>query len=264
MRSVTQNETNLGAAVDSGKRREDALRTLGFTDVQEFERMKKFDEIAKRACLTPEQLEEKLNPTPRPKPVKRIVDKERRGKKMAEEVKSAPQPKQKEVVRTVYADRAKLRKEARQYLRENYTIEDDKEVREMFCQLCQSSTSFTGRDKKGYFDATQVFREMELETKEQFLSLCPSCRAMYNEWVRLSSGNARAFREVISKREISHEEDQAGCLMVALPSESETMGGECVNSPLSGKSLHFTVSHFHDLKKAVEEDSRRREEGCAH
>lgn len=156
---------------------------------------------------------------------------------------SAPEQKYEMVGRSVRVD-STIRNKVRRYLREEYEVSH-----EMFCQLCVKSTPFIARDGNGYFEATQVFTRMHRDMAEQFVALCPVCRAKYDEWVRRSPKRAEAFKNAILAYQIRQGED---FVRIDLPGDREND----VRSPLAGKSMYFTGRHFLDLQQAVRENDR--------
>lgn len=156
---------------------------------------------------------------------------------------SAPEQKYEMVGRSVRVD-STIRNKARTYLRGEYATSH-----EMFCQLCEKSTPFIARDGNGYFEATQVFTRMHRDMDEQFVALCPVCRAKYDEWVRRSPKRAEEFKKAILAYQVRQGED---FVRIDLPGDREND----VRSPLAGKSMYFTGTHFLDLQQAVRENDR--------
>ncbi len=88
---------------------------------------------------------------------------------------------------------------------------------------------------------------MRRDVAEQFMSLCPTCRAKYDEWVRRSKDRSDKFKNAIIRHYPQQGEEY---VVIQLPGEAENG----VKSPLSGRSMYFTGTHFVDLRQAVVEN----------
>ena len=134
-----------------------------------------------------------------------------------------------------------LAPEAREMLIGYYT--DDH--REMRCQLCRNPMPFSKRDGEAYFECFQLFRDMKKETKEHYLALCPTCAAMYDEWVRKHEKNSICLRDAIRSRQVSNGK---GSVSLQLP---DCGTPSCTKPPTSGMSLYFGAKHFIDLQTVL-------------
>ena len=132
--------------------------------------------------------------------------------------------------------------QARERLERDYT--DD--AKKMRCQLCHQPMPFAKRDGRPYFECVQVFRDMKKESSDQYLALCPTCRAKYDEWVRKLEANAKRLRQEILSRTVKSGQ---GSISVLLPDHGTPA---CPVSPLRGMSLYFVATHFADLKVVLE------------
>lgn len=157
---------------------------------------------------------------------------------------SAPEQEYVKTDRSVRIGDSTIRKKAHAYLMGEYAVSH-----EIFCQLCEKSTPFIARDGNGYFEVTQIFTRMHKDMAEQFVALCPVCRAKYDEWVRRSPKRAEAFKNAILAYQVRQGED---FVRIDLPGDREND----VRSPLAGKSMYFTGMHFLDLQQAVRENER--------
>ena len=227
----------------------------GFANASEIEEIKKLKELCKEKGLSPKEVLEKIKdehgsvprqPKGKELPKRSSDNVDTRMANAVSRFKNAPVQTYVEVVRSVHIGNAKIRDEARTYLRSEYGSESDGE---MLCQLCQRMMPFKGRDGKGYFDATQIFTCMKKDIPEQFIALCPTCRAKYDEWVRRSQERSVSLRDAIIDRVPLQGE---GSVDIPLPGQSEKE----VKNPLAGRSLHFTGTHFVDLRQAVFEDKK--------
>lgn len=132
--------------------------------------------------------------------------------------------------------------QARERLERDYT--DD--AKKMRCQLCHQPMPFEKRDGRPYFECVQVFHDMKKESSDQYLALCPTCRAKYDEWVRKLEANAKRLRQEILSRTVKSGQ---GSISVLLPDHGTPA---CPVSPLRGMSLYFVATHFADLKVVLE------------
>ena len=132
--------------------------------------------------------------------------------------------------------------QARERLERDYT--DDAKM--MRCQLCHQPMPFDKRDGHPYFECVQLLRDMKKESPDQYLALCPTCRAAYDEWVRKHEANANRLRQEILSRMVKSGQ---GSISILLPDHGTPA---CQDSPLRGKSLYFVATHFADLKVVLE------------
>jgi hypothetical protein len=242
-------ETKLRQAEQEKK--EQLFRESGFKDSEEVEELRKIKELCKKHGLTIEQALSRLqgDKPQAPRTTKELP--KRSASNVSQRMLIASTNFQKAakqtyvvVGRSVHVGNSRIRDAARTYLRSEYESNG-----EMFCQLCHNSMPFKGRDGYGYFEATQVFARMKKDITEQFISLCPTCRAKYDEWVRRSQERSRVFKDAILGHKPKQGEES---VVIPLPGESENG----IKSPLSGKSIYFTGTHFVDLRQAVLENEK--------
>ena len=86
---------------------------------------------------------------------------------------------------------------------------------------------------------------MKKETKEHYLALCPTCAAMYDEWVRKHEKNSICLRDAIRSRQVSNGK---GSVSLQLP---DCGTPSCTKPPTSGMSLYFGAKHFIDLQTVL-------------
>ena len=137
---------------------------------------------------------------------------------------------------------ASMEHQARERLERDYT--DDAKM--MRCQLCHQPMPFDKRDGRPYFECVQVFYDMSKESPDQYLALCPTCCAAYDEWVRKLEANAKRLRQEILSRTVKNGQ---GSISILLPDHGTPA---CPDSPLRGRSLYFGATHFADLKVVLE------------
>ncbi len=144
---------------------------------------------------------------------------------------------------------AEMAQRAKARLERDYTDEEGK----MRCQLCRQPMPFNKRDGKQFFECVQILRNMDKETPDQYLALCPCCAAVYDEWIRQYKENADALLNKIVVLQIA---DGQGSVAVPLPCRGTTY---CPNSPLRGMGLYFTGTHFTDLQCIIKEAIRQKQ-----
>lgn len=103
---------------------------------------------------------------------------ERRVNSVKEDYKSSSSKQYEQKVRSVRVSGGTVKEEAKRYLRDAYTDEDNR----LHCQICQETMPFKNRKGEDYFEAIEIFSLKEVEYK--YLCLCPNCAAEYKEWVK--------------------------------------------------------------------------------
>ena len=165
---------------------------------------------------------------------------ERRQQRAGEDFKVAENQTREMRERSVRVSNSR-EQEARVRLERDYT--DDK--KQMRCQLCRMPMPFNKRDGQPYFECVQIFRDMAKETPDQYLALCPNCRAAYDEWVRKLETNRDRLKEEILSKVVSNGQ---GSVTVMLPNYGTPA---CKVPPTNGMSLYFVASHFIDLRAVL-------------
>lgn len=237
---------------EAQEREDETFRRLGFSGgAEEARQVTEFLCEMRKHGMTLDQIKEKIVRQKRTETVSsRDLPKEAarnvsaRMETVARNFASAPKQQYVVVGRSIHVANSRIREDARAYLRAKYEING-----EMFCQLCQKATPFRARDGRGYFEATQIFARMHKDITEQFVSLCPQCRAKYDEWIRKSAERALSLKASIIEHQPKQGEES---VRIPLPGESENG----VKNPLTGKTLYFTGTHFVDLRQSVLEDER--------
>lgn len=162
---------------------------------------------------------------------------ERRQQRAGEDFKSAENQTREVRERSVRVSNSR-EQEARVRLERDYT-DDSKQMR---CQLCRMPMPFKKRDGQPYFECVQIFRDMSKETPDQYLALCPNCRAAYDEWVRKLEANRDRLKEEILSKAVSNGQ---GSVTVMLPNYGTPA---CKVPPTNDMALYFVASHFIDLQ----------------
>ena len=117
------------------------------------------------------------------------------------------------------------------WLKSRYTNDDA----QMICQLCADEMPFKKRDGEYYFEAVEALSKMYFskEHEAQFLALCPTCAAKYEEFVKADENALAALKESLLKSD--------GPEVPVVIENSSTI-------------LRFVEIHFDDLKTHVNEE----------
>ena len=129
--------------------------------------------------------------------------------------------------RSVSEHRDAVKEEARTYLRERYTNNDDV----MICQVCKAALPFIRIDDGNYyFEAVEFLPKLEKRHYQNYLALCPNHAAMYQH----ANGSTEAMTELFLDL-VGNE------LEVVLASEE--------------RMIYFTRTHIADLRVIIEAES---------
>ncbi len=120
--------------------------------------------------------------------------------------------------------------EAKAYLRAKYTNAN----RQMVCQACQSEMPFKLITGEYYFEAVQIFRDLNKHYFENRLALCPTCAAMYQ--------HARLIDDKELKQLFSDNASVNSVVELSIE-----LAGE-------HRTLRFVGTHFFDLSVIIGSD----------
>ena len=140
--------------------------------------------------------------------------------------------------------------DARARLERDYKDENGK----IRCQLCNRPMPFNKRDGRQYFECMKIFIEMARDSPDQYLALCPSCGAVYDEWVRKSEKNANTLLNEIVSQKIA---DGQRSIVIPLPGYGTPL---CPDPPIRGKWLYFVGTHFTDIQGVLQEEALNRQD----
>lgn len=197
------------------------LTEHGFGDADTLRRAQRFTRLPveeQRRILTEREVVEL--------PVRVVVQRERRGERVAEEAANAPERVTEERVRRVWINREVVKKEAGAYLRHQYTNSDG----HMICQVCRTRLPFQLDDGKDYFERVEFLRTLKRHHKQNYLALCPNHAAMFQH----ANGSTKELREGIMGLD-------GETLPVVLAKEETT--------------IYFTEAHLFDLRTVIEEET---------
>lgn len=195
-------------------------KELGFIDMPSLERARKFSTLPKdeqERILSEHESKPSVEfPEKEPKQVARRIEMIR---KLATD---APGRLVEERPRSVPVNRDKVKQEADQYLRDQYTNPDGI----MFCQICQKQLPFKLGDGLFYFEKVEFLPELKQYHYQNYLALCPNHSAMF----KLANGSRDIILELFSKND-------SLLLDVVLAEKSVT--------------IRFTKTHIIDLQAVI-------------
>jgi len=111
-------------------------------------------------------------------PEKKSSNPERRQEKIINELEDAPDKEYQLKQRSVRNSRSQI--DPTPMLIDNYT--NDYGI--MFCQICKEEMPFKKRNGDYYFEAVQIYDNIEKESESNYLALCPICAAMFKEFIK--------------------------------------------------------------------------------
>jgi len=167
-------------------------------------------------------------------PERPVGNRDRRARKVREEIREAPQRRYESRERSVRVTRAKP--PGKNTVGEYYTNKDGRVV----CQICREVMPFRRKDGSDYFEGVEALsrEEMPKEHPANCLALCPVCAARYVEYVRYDpESQARLAWSVVeaSGLEIEVELDRK-------------------------ETIRFVEAHLFDLQTTLAEGGRSVEE----
>ena len=166
-------------------------------------------------------------------PERPVANRDRRARKVREEIREAPQRRYESRERSVRVTRAKP--PGKDTVGEYYTMDG-----RVVCQICREVMPFRRKDGSDYFEGVEALsrEEMPKEHPANCLALCPVCAARYVEYVRYDpEAQAKLARSVAeaSGLEIEVELDRK-------------------------EAIRFVEAHLFDLQTTLAEAGRSVEE----
>jgi len=204
---------------------EQTAKELGFANAESLDR-------ARRFAALPTDEQERVLAAHEPKPLSAFPEKEprnpeRRAGGVATQAAEAPDRINEERTRTISVNRDKVKPEAEEYLREQYTNPDG----DMFCQICQKPLPFKLDDGLFYFEKVEFLSELKQHHYQNYLALCPNHSAMF----KLANGSKETLKSSFAAID--------GLLLEVVLAQSRT-------------SIRFTKTHIADLKSVIEADQK--------
>jgi hypothetical protein len=206
------------------RQQQTAAKDLGFTDVETLARAREFaalpaaDQQRILAQFRPGQMPELPDNEPR--------NPERRGEKVGEQARDAPERLSEERQRAVQVGTDEVKKQAAEYLRAQYTNDG-----QTICQICKAPLPFKLDDGSYYFEKVEFLKDLQKRHYQNYLALCPNHSAMF-----LHANSSRS----------------------KLKEMFEGMQGQHLDVVLAQKNLtvYFTKTHIADLTKVIEVDAK--------
>lgn len=216
------------------QQKECAAKTLGCSDMAEFEEIKRkaaeFDRAEAEGRIMPEmQVEEPTANTNNPN---------KRTTAAIETTTNAPDRTYEQKNRSVRI--SKTRSEATTMLRTLYTNPDNK----MICQCCGKELPFKKKNGEYYFEAIELDNPggefFTKETMYPYIACCPNCAAMFNEHIVHCSSSENRIADLLNKIETEST--------IKKPN-----GNEAIQIIMDGKifNLTFVQKHIVDIRAAI-------------
>ena len=209
---------------EKGRRRREALKTLGFDPGKASELELLFEKLAQfpfeRIPALIQEIENSNTPFPSGNPVRG----KQRGERVGEEAQDAPDRVAVKRVRSVHDEYPSVKGKAQQYLRQQYTKNGN-----LFCQICHTAMPFKLNDNSPYVMKVEFLRDCEKRHFRNHLSLCPNHAAMFIH----ANHDKDNLRDMVRSMEGLE-------LEISLAQSSFT--------------IRFTEEHIHDIKKIMQID----------
>ncbi|MGE0680614.1 MAG: sacsin N-terminal ATP-binding-like domain-containing protein [Candidatus Binatia bacterium] len=155
---------------------------------------------------------------------------QRRGEKISEQAKAAPERIFEERTRSVAIGLEDVKAEANQYLRQQYTNRDD----QMICQVCKDELPFKKNNGDYYFECVEFLIDLPGRHYQNYLALCPNHAAMFQH----ANGSKELLQKMFKNLEGKEKE-----LEVVLAQRDMT--------------IYLTETHIADLKAVFSVSSNR-------
>ena len=201
--------------------RQTLVKQLRFNDERARERAQRFAELPadeqerflkRRKSRPPIEMPEDVPPADLP----------RRETKVKEKAAEAPERLTKEITRTVSVGLGATKGEAEQYLRQQYTNNDD----QMICQVCEDRLPFKLDDGSDYFERVELLCNLKRHHQQNYLALCPNHAAMF----MYANGSTNKLQDLVLELAVNK-------MQVVLATEDMT--------------IFFTKTHLADLKTII-------------
>jgi len=158
-------------------------------------------------------------------PEKKSSNPERRQEKIMNEIEDAPDKEYQLKERSVRNSRSQI--DPTTMLIDNYT--NDYGI--MICQICKEEMPFKKKNGYYYFEAVQIYDNIEKESESNYLALCPVCAAMFKEFIKNDETAYDIFLNEI-------EESESTVIPISLGDFDS--------------DVEFVDVHFQDLKAIIQ------------
>lgn len=214
---------------DERKLKESTAREFGFSDAETLERAKRFaalPQVEQERILAESQ---KTNDSDLPEHEPR--NPERRAEHVGRQAAGAPERTTETRERSVSIGREDVKREAEQYLREQYTNSDG----EVICQVCKAPLPFKLDDGTYYLEKVEFLEKLKRRHRQNYLALCPNHSAMFQH----ANGSRDSMKEAFTS--------MLGSQLEIVLAQSDT-------------TIYFTKTHIADIRTLIEVDEKEKSE----
>ena len=148
-----------------------------------------------------------------------------RTERVVQQAKEAPERISELRTRSISVGRDDVKKEAAQYLQQQYTNDDG----EMICQVCQDALPFKLADGSYYFEKVEFLPDITNRHYQNYLALCPNHAAMFKH----ANGSEDTLLQLV-------KDSHGGALAIELAS--------------TDTQIYFTNTHLVDLQAVINAD----------
>ena len=218
------------------QKKSDAAKVLGYSDIDEFEEVRKkaalYDRANAEGRIAPE--------VPIEEPTANTNNPEKRTARVKESTKNAHDRAYEEKLRSIRTSNT-AKSETVTMLKTLYTNTEDV----MICQCCGKELPFKKKNGEYYFETIALDnRGGEFFTKETmypYIACCPNCAAMFNEHIVNCSSNENRIADLINKIKIGE-------------TIKKSNGNEVIEIIMDGKifNLTFVQKHIIDIRSVLE------------
>lgn len=218
------------------QKKSDAAKVLGYSDIDEFEEVRKkaalYDRANAEGRIAPE--------VPIEEPTANTNNPEKRTARVKESTKNAHDRAYEEKLRSIRTSNT-AKSETVTMLKTLYTNTEDV----MICQCCGKELPFKKKNGEYYFETIALDnRGGEFFTKETmypYIACCPNCAAMFNEHIVNCSSNENRIADLINKIKIGE-------------TIKKSNGNEVIKIIMDGKifNLTFVQKHIIDIRSVLE------------
>ena len=221
------------------QRKEEAANELGYESIEQFERDKK-DADEYRKALAEGRIKAPVEYKHVDEPSSRIAKPDKRRENVQKEVLATGDREYQTKERAVRTSNAQVLEEAKIMLQTHYTNNDEL----MFCQCCWKELPFKKRNGDYYFEAIELDERggkyFPKETKYPYIACCPTCAAMFKEFIINTNIESKGIYSIIQKikgkETIKHEN-----------------GNETIEIEMDKRTypLTFVEKHIEDIRSTL-------------
>lgn len=206
---------------DNFKQRDMFAKESGFESLDEMEDFADLAKELKARGKTAAEIREFLNPKKPDFSDNTSANPTRRADKVKEEAENAPEKIKEKRPRSVSVyEWTKVQKEAKEYLKNSYTVEDI-----LYCQICKKEMPFKV-DGNYYFEAVSLLGDVSKAYQANFIALCPLDAAKFKHANKQKDEMAKLIRRLIKDRDaedINDGYDDENSIELELADEAATL-----------------------------------------